>query len=48
MRSFDHLVGAGEDRRRYGQPERGRGWQVDDQFEPGRLLDWQVGGVRPL
>jgi hypothetical protein len=35
--SFDHLVG-----RRYGQPERLCGPEVDDQLEFGRQLDRQV------
>src|SRR5499427_10301117 len=40
--SFDHLVGAGEQRRRHVNAERLSGFQVDHQFEFGRLLDWQV------
>src|SRR5215467_14440365 len=40
--SFDDLVGAGEDRWRHGEAERLGGVQVDNQFECGRLLDWQV------
>src|SRR5215468_1351301 len=46
--SFDDLVGAGEDRWRYGQPERLRGIEVDDQLEPGRLLNGQVGRLGAL
>ncbi len=36
--SFDHLVGAGEDRLRHGQAERLGGLEIDDQLEFGRLL----------
>ena len=41
-RSFDHLVGAGEQRRRNGDAERPGRLQVDDELEFGRLLDRQV------
>ena len=43
--SFDHLVGAGEDRLRHGEAERLCGLQVDDQLEFRRLLDWQIGRI---
>ena len=46
--SFDHLVGAGEDRWRHGQTERIRGPEIDDQLECGWLLDWQIGRLGAL
>src|SRR5215468_11377632 len=42
--SFDHLVGAGEQRWRHRQAENPRGLIVDDQLELGRLRDRQVAG----
>src|SRR5262249_43475255 len=41
--SFNHLVGAGEQRRGNFQAEDARGLPVDDQLELGGLLDRQVG-----
>src|SRR5262245_3966482 len=41
--SFDHLVGAGEQRRRHVERERLCGGQIDDELELGRLLDWNIG-----
>ena len=46
--SLDDLVGTGKDRRRDRQPERLCGLQVDDKFEPGRLLNRQIGGSGAL
>ena len=39
---LDHLVGTGEQRRRHIQSERLGGFQIYDEFELGRLNDWQV------
>jgi hypothetical protein len=44
--SFDHLVGAGEQRRRNFDAERSRRDRVDDEVELGRLLDRKIGGLR--
>ena len=44
-RSFDHFVGAGEQRRWDGEAERLSGLEVDDKLEPGRLLDWKIASV---
>src|SRR5262249_7164523 len=43
--SFDHLGGAGDERRRNFQAEYIRGLEVDDKLEFGRLLDRQVAGL---
>jgi hypothetical protein len=40
--SFDHLVGAGEQRGRHGEAERFRRLEIDDQFQPGALLNRDV------
>jgi len=45
--SFDHLVGAGEQRRRHPEIERLCSDQVDDQFELRGLLDRQIARLRP-
>jgi hypothetical protein len=39
---LNDLIGAGEDRERYGKAERLCGLQIDGQFKACRLLDWQV------
>jgi hypothetical protein len=44
---FDHLVGAGEEGIRDDQTERLGGGQVHHEIELGRLLDWDVGCLRP-
>ncbi len=44
----DHLVGLGEQRGRHGEAKRLGGLAVDDQFELGRLLDGEVGGLSAL
>src|SRR5262245_50449078 len=43
LRSFDHLVGAGEQRGWDLDPERLGGLQVDHELELGGLLDGQIG-----
>src|SRR6516165_4042739 len=48
VRSFDHLVGAREQRRRNFQSERPRCAGVDHQLELRRPLDWEVAGLLAL
>src|SRR5215469_5384121 len=46
--SFDHLVGAGNQRRRDVQPEPSGSFQIDDQLKLNRLLNRQVARVFPF
>ena len=41
-RSFDQLVGAGEQRRRYFEAQRLGSLQIYDQLEARWLFDWQI------
>jgi hypothetical protein len=42
---FDHLVGAGYERRWYCEPKRLRGLKIDHHHEFGWCLHWHVGGL---
>jgi len=46
--SFDHLVGAREERLWHGEAERLGGLEIDDQLDPGALVDRQIGGFLTL
>ena len=46
-KSFDHLVGAQQDRCRQLDADRLGGLEIDDEIELGRLLDPKVGRLRP-
>ena len=43
--SFDHLVGASEQRRRHVNAECLRGFEVDDQLQPSGLLNGEITGL---
>src|SRR5258708_17333542 len=45
---FDHLVGAGEERRWHSNAKRLGGFHIDDQLETSWLLDRQIGGLGAL
>jgi hypothetical protein len=44
--SFDHLVGAHEQRERDGEAERLRSLEVDEQLDLGGLLEREISGLR--
>src|SRR5215204_3634250 len=46
--SLDHLVGTQQEVRTDRQAERSRRLEIDDKLEFHRLLDRQVGGLRPV
>src|SRR5215472_6492134 len=43
--SFDHLVGAHQERRRHVEGESPRRFQVEDRFVFGRRLHWKIGRI---
>src|SRR4029453_17673109 len=45
---FDHQVGAAKQRKRHGKAEGLGGFQIDDQFDFGGLLNWEIGRLLPL
>jgi hypothetical protein len=45
---FDHLVGAGEQRRRQVDVERPGGFEIDDEFQPSGLLNGEITGLLAL
>jgi len=47
-RSFDHLLGAQQNRRRYVQAKRFGGLQIHHQLEFGWLMNRQIGGLLTL
>jgi hypothetical protein len=46
--SFDHLVGASEQRKRHSKAEALGGFQIDDQLDLGGLLNWKIGWLFTL
>src|SRR6516225_9106299 len=46
--SFDHLVGAGEQRRRDGEADRFGSCHVDNKLHLGRKLYWQIARLFPF
>src|SRR6516164_189419 len=46
--SFDHLVGARDERRRDGEADRLRGLEIDEHLDLSRKLDRQIAGLRAL
>jgi hypothetical protein len=44
---LDHLVGAGEQRRRHFEAERFCGCEINNEIELSWLLDWDVTRLRP-
>ena len=48
MALFDHLVGADEQRRRHGDPERFSRLKIDNYVEFGRPLNWKFARLRTL
>ncbi len=45
---FDHLIRPRQHIRWYRETDLFRGFQVDHEFELGRLLDWNLGRLRAL
>jgi hypothetical protein len=45
---FDHIVGAELKRRRHVDADCLGGFEIDDQLEFCGLLNWEIGGFRPV